>query len=101
MDAADAGLVHSVSNNQSDLWYICNCCTCSCGILRGMAEMGIANVVARSAFVNRVHEDLCIACGECLEACQFDALSLDDVIAVNEVLGFRPSARGAILQKHL
>ena len=83
--AADAGLVHCVSNNQRDLWYICNCCTCSCGILRGMAEMGIANVVARSAFVNRVEEDLCIACGECLPACQFNALTLEDVLQVNEI----------------
>ena len=52
--AADAGLVHSVSNNQKDVYYICNCCTCSCAILRGMAKLGKANVVASSAFVNRV-----------------------------------------------
>ncbi len=31
--AAQAGLVHSVSNSQSGVTYICNCCTCSCGIL--------------------------------------------------------------------
>jgi Na+-translocating ferredoxin:NAD+ oxidoreductase subunit B len=76
--AADAGLVHSVSNNQEGLYYICNCCTCSCGILRGMAEMGIANVVARSAFVNTVDEDSCVACEDCVEYCQFDALALND-----------------------
>ena len=29
--AAEAGLVHSVSNNQEGLYYVCNCCTCSCG----------------------------------------------------------------------
>lgn len=83
--AADAGLVHCVSNNQRDLWYICNCCTCSCGILRGMAELGIANVVARSAFVNRVDQDLCIACGACVEACPFEALSLADSAEVLEI----------------
>jgi len=76
--AADAGLVHSVSNSQDDLWYICNCCTCSCGILRGIAELGIANAVARSAFVNSVDEALCNGCELCLDACQFDALSLAD-----------------------
>jgi len=81
--AADVGLVHSVSNNQDGLWYICNCCTCSCGILRGMAEMGIANAVARSAFVNQVDEERCTGCGLCLEHCQFDALSLETVIQVN------------------
>jgi electron transport complex protein RnfB len=76
--AAAAGLVHSVSNNQQGLYYICNCCTCSCGILRGMAELGMANVVARSAFVNQVEEELCIGCELCLDYCQFDALSLTD-----------------------
>lgn len=83
--AADAGLVHCVSNSQQDIWYICNCCTCSCAILRGMAEMGIANVVARSSFVNRVDQDVCIACGVCIESCQFDALTLEDVLRVDEI----------------
>ena len=76
--AAAAGLVHSVSNSQSGIGYICNCCTCSCGILRGMAELGIANVVARSPFVNQVDEALCYGCELCLDACQFDALALED-----------------------
>jgi Na+-translocating ferredoxin:NAD+ oxidoreductase subunit B len=75
-DVADAGLVHSVSNTQDGLHYVCNCCTCSCGILRGMSEMGIANVVARSAFVNTVDDDLCQGCETCIDYCQFDALAL-------------------------
>ena len=82
--AAEAGLVHSVSNNRQGLWYLCNCCTCSCGILRGMADLGIANVIARSAFINTVDEDRCIGCGDCVTSCQFDALSLDDVARVND-----------------
>lgn len=83
--AAEAGLVHTVSNNQEGHWYICNCCTCSCGILRGMADLGMANVIARSAFVNTVDEDLCIGCGECIEHCQFDALTLGDIIQIDEI----------------
>lgn len=83
--AAEAGLVHSVSNNQHGLHYICNCCTCSCGILRGMAELGIANVIARSAFVNQVDEILCSACGLCVETCQFDALRMDNTVRVDSI----------------
>lgn len=79
--AAEAGLVHSVSNNQEGVYYICNCCTCSCGILRGMAEVGIANVVASSAFVNQVDEVLCNGCEDCIKSCQFDALYMDDMLA--------------------
>jgi electron transport complex protein RnfB len=95
--AADAGLVACVGNNQEGLWhiheglwhshqglwYICNCCTCSCGLLRAIADLGISNVVARSAFVCQVEDELCIACGLCLDRCQFDALELDEVVRVD------------------
>jgi Fe-S-cluster-containing hydrogenase component 2 len=84
--AADAGLVHSVSNSQVDTSYICNCCTCSCGILRGMADLGIANVIARSAFVNQVDEELCTGCELCQDSCQFEALVMKgSVMWVNAV----------------
>ncbi len=83
--AADAGLVHSVSNNQKDIYYICNCCTCSCAILRGMAKLGKANVVASSAFVNQVDEATCAGCEECVKYCQFNALTVDGVAHVNAV----------------
>jgi Na+-translocating ferredoxin:NAD+ oxidoreductase subunit B len=81
--AAEAGLVHSVSNNQDGLWYICNCCTCSCGILRGMSELGLAGVVARSAFVNTVDNELCVLCGDCIERCQFNALSIEEALEID------------------
>ncbi len=84
--AAAAGLVHCVSNNQRDTWYICNCCTCSCGVLRGMADLGIANVVARSAFINRVDEAACAACEDCVPACPFHAITVDGVAHVNEIM---------------
>ena len=85
--AARAGLVHSVSNNQKGVHYICNCCTCSCGILRGMAEVGIANVVARSSYLNQVDDLLCNGCETCLDYCQFEALAMGDnmVVQVNSV----------------
>jgi len=74
--AAAAGLVHSVSNVRQEVSYICNCCTCSCGILRGLAEMGLPNAVARAGFVSRVDASRCIGCESCLPACQCGALSL-------------------------
>jgi ferredoxin len=79
--AAEAGLVHSVSNSMEGMYYICNCCTCSCGILRGMAELGIANAVASSAFVNQVDEIICNGCEDCIKSCQFNALSMDGLLA--------------------
>ena len=76
--AAQSGLVHTISNRKSDISYVCNCCTCSCGLLRGIAEAHMANVVARSSYFALVDEDLCIGCGECEMGCQFDAITMDE-----------------------
>lgn len=86
-DAAEAGLVHTSGNYRTDLSYICNCCTCACGILRSVSELGLANAAARSAFVAQVDADACGACESCQDACQFDALALDDngVMGVNRL----------------
>jgi ferredoxin len=79
--AAEAGLVHSVSNTVEGMYYICNCCSCSCGMLRGMVELGIANVMVSSAFVNQVDEAICNGCEDCIPTCQFKALSMNDLLA--------------------
>jgi heterodisulfide reductase subunit A-like polyferredoxin len=50
-----------------------------------MAEMGVANAIAKSSFVNHVDEELCTACGLCVEQCQFDALELEEVVRVIEM----------------
>ncbi len=83
--AAEAGLVHTLSNRRDGFSYICNCCTCSCGILRGISELGIANAVARSPYVNTVDEAKCNACENCVSACHFDAITLELVAHVNTV----------------
>ena len=54
--------------------------------------MGIANAVARSAFLSQVDEELCFACEDCLDHCQFNALSLDLVAQVDEELSNRPDS---------
>jgi hypothetical protein len=47
-EADREGLVHSTSNTQKDINYICNCCTCSCGVLRGIAEYGSLSSISPS-----------------------------------------------------
>jgi ferredoxin len=83
--AADAGLVHSVSNHKDGHWYICNCCTCSCAIMRSMKEMGLSNVVARSPFIAEIDQGLCIACEACVERCPFEAIDSKEIVLVNEL----------------
>jgi ferredoxin len=85
-EAAEAGLVHSVANHRDGHYYICNCCTCSCGALRSVTEFGNLTAVSRSNFRAVVDEDECIACGDCVEACQFGALSVpEDVCVVDSI----------------
>lgn len=74
-DAAEAGLVHSTMNQQGQIFYICNCCTCCCGILRGVSEFDIPTAIARSDFFAVVASDECTGCGVCADRCPFAALS--------------------------
>jgi ferredoxin len=83
--AAEAGLVHSVANTEEGQWYICNCCTCSCGVLRGMAEGGMASVIARSGFVCQVDELSCDGCGLCEERCPFKAITVEGTARVDAI----------------
>ncbi len=81
-EAEEAGLVHSSGNYRDGHSYICNCCTCCCGILRSVAEFGAPATTIRSDFHSVVDEALCIGCGDCLERCQFGALSVPDDVCV-------------------
>ena len=81
-EAEEAGLVHSTGNHRGEHNYICNCCTCCCGILRGVAEFGIPTAVARSEFRAAVDTGVCVGCGDCIARCQFGALSLAEDVCV-------------------
>ena len=83
--AEEDGLVHSPGNYQDGHFYICNCCTCCCGILRSVAEFSVPTAIAKSAFFAVVDGGLCAACGDCLERCQFDSLALSGAGGVCEV----------------
>lgn len=82
--AEEEGLVHMTSNVRNGHIYICNCCECCCGILRGMNELGHPEVLARSNYRAVVDPDLCTACGACLDRCQVRAIDIDSVAAVND-----------------
>jgi len=58
------------------LFAICNCCKCCCGGIEGMTKHG-AQTMASSGYVATIDEGNCTVCGVCVEACPFDALSMD------------------------
>ena len=68
------GLVHTVSNVVKGVNYICNCCGCCCGILRGITEYGIKDSVAVANYYGVIDQDACQSCGICLDRCQVHAV---------------------------
>jgi len=59
---------------------ICNCCQCCCGAMQ--AHRTGVPMLAPSGYASRVDDALCVGCGVCVERCPFDALSLQDGLAV-------------------
>ena len=76
--AEEEGLVHCSYNVADGQVFICNCCTCCCGILRGVKEHKMPYVLAKSNFVAAIDPDTCAACGDCAEErCPMDAIEED------------------------
>jgi len=75
------GLVHQIPNTDGPgkTHAICNCCGCSCLSLR-TAEMFLNTDMVRSNYVSEIDKDKCVACGECVENCQVNALRLGQKI---------------------
>ena len=44
--------------------------------MRGVSELGIRTAIARSDFHAVVDAEVCAGCGDCVETCQFQALSV-------------------------
>lgn len=76
----DRGHVHSAWFKDAMLnrfYAICNCCKCCCGGIEAMTKRSTPMMTA-SGYVVEVNQELCNACGVCVEMCAFDALRLND-----------------------
>ncbi|MFC1912961.1 ATP-binding protein [Chloroflexota bacterium] len=82
-DVEEIGLVHTVRNVARGIFYVCNCCGCCCGILRGINQFGIAHSVARANYYAVVDPEQCNACDTCEERCQVNACSVADVATID------------------
>jgi len=80
--AEETGLVHTVSNVMKGVGYVCNCCGCCCGILRGINEWGIENSVAHANYFATIDPDACVNCGTCRTRCQVHAITEKDGVSV-------------------
>jgi Pyruvate/2-oxoacid:ferredoxin oxidoreductase delta subunit len=76
-ECEDAGLVHTVDNNRDRIGVLCNCCACSCPLIKSRL-LGGTNVAAPSRFVVAHDPGTCQECGTCAEFCPVQALLLGE-----------------------
>jgi len=75
----EEGLVHNTYNVQREPFFVCNCCSCCCGLLRALNEHGAPYMIARSNYVSEIDPDSCSVCGVCDEGrCPVDAIGDGD-----------------------
>jgi len=80
--AEEIGLVHTVSNVMKGVGYVCNCCGCCCGILRGINDWGIQNSLAHANYTATIDPTQCLNCGTCTTRCQVHAITQQNDVAV-------------------
>lgn len=75
--AENNGLMHEMPHTDGlgESAAICNCCGCSCFSLR-LATLFNTPDAIRSNFTAKVQKENCVACGQCVENCPSNALTL-------------------------
>jgi NAD-dependent dihydropyrimidine dehydrogenase PreA subunit len=76
----DAGLVHMAFylKENGKLTWVCSCCSCCCHSLSASVRFGYSDHVFSSKFIATQDSENCVACGTCVERCQFNARELVD-----------------------
>jgi len=74
----DAGLVHCSSNMSKYVQFVCNCCPCHCGILQSMKKYNMKGSAAVSGFITSFDAESCITCGDCVDRCPMEALTVKE-----------------------
>ena len=107
-EAAELGLVHMSDNFSDDSHILCACCECCCGNLAGLVRFkDNPRAFARANYVSTVDEDVCIACGTCVDRCKFDAITVEEyaIISIEQCVGCGLCAvtcpEDAITMKHM
>jgi Pyruvate/2-oxoacid:ferredoxin oxidoreductase delta subunit len=70
----EMGLVFCADNVKQGISFICHCCGCCCNTLLGVSRFGYPGMVVTSSYIIERDEEVCTACGACVEACAIDAI---------------------------
>jgi ferredoxin len=78
-ECEERGLPHVADNIRGNLNMLCNCCSCHCIALVGLAKPDQSG--AKAPFLSSVDPDACVGSGDCAEKCEYDAISVVDARA--------------------
>jgi len=74
-----AGLVHSTFNSKEKIEFICNCCSCCCGILGTLTRFNQKyRAFIESNFLPFLMSEKCLKCGTCQRKCPVNAITPDE-----------------------
>jgi len=74
--AYDHDLVQFGENIRERVNFICNCCGCCCEAMIAARKFGIMNPVHTTNFIPEVNEQECTGCGDCVNICPVEAMTL-------------------------
>ena len=74
--AYDQKLVQFGSNVRERVNFICNCCGCCCEAMIAARRFGLLHPVHTTNFLPEIQEGICTGCGQCVNVCPVDAMSL-------------------------
>ncbi len=74
------------TDNAADIGFVCSCCSCCCPPLRSIKAFPAPGKMVQSNYRARRNDDLCVACGTCVERCPMEA-----VVETEEGVQFDPA----------
>jgi NAD-dependent dihydropyrimidine dehydrogenase PreA subunit len=81
--AEESGLVHFVDNAEGEIQHNCNCCGCACWNVGSIRRRKIPrDVLMATYFIRTTDEDQCTGCGECVDICPVQAVTLEGDLPV-------------------
>lgn len=83
-NAIKQGLVAQPSNSRKPI-NICLCCSCCCQILKNLKKLDHPSCVVSSNFHALIDNDNCEGCGECMEICPMDAITMNQELIIAQL----------------